>query len=70
MCERFDLTTFPVKLTQNLLNFAPIGGEFMHQSFVTTAPPPTGKGGDDFQLSVPCYKPHPQGATGGQNFAL
>ena len=32
---------------------------FMHQSFVTTAPPPTGKGGDyDFSVSVPCCKPH------------
>ena len=36
----------------------------MHKSFVTTAPPPTGKGGDyDFSVSVPCYKPHPQGAN-------
>ena len=31
----------------------------MHQSFVTTAPPPMGKGGDNltFQFSMPCYKP-------------
>ena len=32
----------------------------MHQSFVTTATPPTGNGGDyDFLFSVPCYEPHP-----------
>ena len=36
----------------------------MHQSFVTTAPPPAWKGGDnDFSVSVPCYKTHPQGAN-------
>ena len=51
----------------------------MHQSFVTTAPPPMGKGREyDFSVSVPCFKPHqcpaisptPRGCTGGQNFAL
>ena len=31
----------------------------MQQSFVTTAPPPTGKGRDyDFSVSVPCYEPN------------
>ena len=39
----------------------------MHQSFVTTAPPPTGKGGDcdlsAFSALLPCYKPHPQGVN-------
>ena len=36
----------------------------MHQSFVTTAPPPSGKGGDyDFSVSVPCYEPHPEGTN-------
>ena len=34
----------------------------MHQSFVSTAPPPTGMGGDsDFHFSEPCYKPRPVG---------
>ena len=48
-----------------------IADRVMHQSFVTTAPPHTGKGGDnDFSVSVPCYEPHPRGQTGGQNFAL
>ena len=43
----------------------------MHQSFVTAVPPSTRKGRDyDYQLSVPCYEPHPKGQTGGQNFAL
>ena len=43
----------------------------MHQSFVTTAPSPTGKGGDyDFSASVSCYKPQPRELTGGQNLAL
>ena len=38
--------------------------DIIHQSFVTTAPPPTGKGGDyDFLVPVPCYEPHPQGAN-------
>ena len=32
----------------------------MHQSFVSTAPPPTGMGGDnDFHFSEPWYKPRP-----------
>ena len=37
----------------------------MLQSFVTTAPPPMGKGGDyDFTaFSALLYKPHPQGAN-------
>ena len=43
----------------------------MDQSFVTTAPPPTEKGGVfDFSVSLPCYEPHPQGQSRGQNFAL
>ena len=35
----------------------------MHKTFVATAPPPTVKGGDHDKLSVPCYKPNPQGAN-------
>ena len=36
--------------------------EIMHQSFVSTAPPPKGMGGDsDFHFSEPWYKPHPVG---------
>ena len=43
----------------------------MHQSFVTTAPPPTEEGGDyDFSASVPCYETTPRGQPGGQNFAF
>ena len=46
-------------------------GIFVHQSFVTTAPPPTGKGGDyDFSAFSALLLAPPQGATGGQNFAL
>ena len=37
--------------------------QFMHKTFVATAPPPTVKGGDYDKLSVPCYKPNPQGAN-------
>ena len=35
----------------------------MHKTFVATASPPTVKGGDYDKLSVPCYKPNPQGAN-------
>ena len=39
----------------------------MHQSFLTTALPPTGKGGDyDFSA----FSSTPREQTGGQNFAL
>ena len=38
----------------------------MHKSFVTTAHPPTGKGGDcGISAFRPCYKPHTQGANWG-----
>ena len=43
----------------------------MHQSFVFTAPPPTGMGGDnDFHFPEPWYKPHPVGQADGNNPAL
>ena len=40
----------------------------MHQSFVSTAPPPTGKGGImTFHLSKPWYKPHLVGQADDNN---
>ena len=46
--------------TEQILQLAGV----MHQSFVTTAPPPMGKGGNyDFSVSVPCYEPRHQGAN-------
>ena len=45
----------------------------MHQSFVTTASPPKGKGRVGimtFSFHCPAISPTPRGRTGGQNFAL
>ena len=43
--------------------------DLMHQSFVTTALPPTGKGGN-YAFQYPAMSPTPREQTGGQNFAL
>ena len=43
----------------------------MHQSFVSTAAPPTGMGGyNDFTFPGPWYKPRPGGQADGNNPAL